>query len=274
MKTFIALLFAALALQAAEPIVVKWGGYKYRISKPDEVLWSQSQVAQSGVSTNGPFWDQVSSKGKVIHLCSQMRVRGVAGDRTSANYLVVCSKPHVSAEHGPGGLLRPKPAYFKRQDPWAGRARLKEPEGSALVPVALRRQGNARKEVTAEAVTEIRIDILPNEVEGKVFVITRNLAGTNVLSLTESSHTGFGCQYNPILEGTFQLYIEGVPKAWEAPKMAGDDWWIGAPPGKAILLGPKDSPVLLEEGTSFNNCFSPQSPLRSYSLRRLPVQKL
>lgn len=106
-----------------------WGGKTYVITHPDKALWSESEIARAGVSTNGPFWPMLAGAGKA-HQCAQMRLRGEAGDRTNRNYLVVCSLRHwgftkaaqrARAEHAQGDMIKPEAKFFRREDPFGGR---------------------------------------------------------------------------------------------------------------------------------------------------------
>jgi len=56
----------------------------YNIDSPAFHLWSQSQIAAMGT------WPKLRAgkKGRLVD-CMQARVRGVAGDKATANYLVV-----------------------------------------------------------------------------------------------------------------------------------------------------------------------------------------
>ncbi len=56
----------------------------YNIDYPEFHLWAQALIASTGT------WPKlrVGKKGRLVE-CMQARVRGVAGDKASANYLVV-----------------------------------------------------------------------------------------------------------------------------------------------------------------------------------------
>lgn len=56
----------------------------YNINYPDTTLWSQTDIANTGT------WPKlrVGKRGRLVQ-CMQARVRGSAGDKENANYLVV-----------------------------------------------------------------------------------------------------------------------------------------------------------------------------------------
>ena len=78
----------------------------YNIEFPALTLWSQTDIANTGT------WPKlnVGKKGRLVQ-CMQARVRGVAGDKITANYLVVRMRDKKLVEcwryHAMPFLLKP-----------------------------------------------------------------------------------------------------------------------------------------------------------------------
>ena len=144
------MLLAAVSAEAAkkpEPLTYKIGGRRYVITLPNTQLWSVSEVARA---VQWHKAGELTIDGQAIR---QVRVRGVDGDRTNRNYLVIVMRT--------GKRLSPPPKYFVRPDPW----------GQAAPPIppaalAYRAPAKSSKSMAPPATLTLRWSDVPGAVPG------------------------------------------------------------------------------------------------------------
>lgn len=146
------LLLAMAGAEAAkkpEPLTYTLSGKRYTILLPNSQLWSEHEWAMAGV--RGKTADEVLIAGKAVR---RARVRGMDGDRTNRNYLVIVMRT--------GKRLSPLPKYFVRPDPWMGRVITPAPP----IPPAAAPMKSKPKVMTAPTTILLTWDDMPGAVPG------------------------------------------------------------------------------------------------------------